>query len=216
MINGYVADKDNYISKSNLEEGMKKHPEFLLRDFMIRDRDGQLLTGKLARLEPPVLPDRGVLVDDLMQTKAVYHLVYPVAKPPEYLTFQQKIGAGNGGFLPSIMQLTVRQVGVEPRPLVALTGEGDVQTFEFGWTRTGAAQPAGGTAVGTAGGQPSPSMGIESYGAIYAFLYLTPAEVRIEILVDDPRPVHVHAPDDDRVREDRARPLERVNLGQQR
>ena len=80
MLYGYVADKDNYISRSDLEEGMKKHSDLLLRDFMLRDRDGQLLAGKLASLDSPPLPERGVLVDDLMQTKVVYHLVYPVTK----------------------------------------------------------------------------------------------------------------------------------------
>jgi hypothetical protein len=183
MLYGYVADKDNYISRSNLEEGMKKHTDLLLRDFTLRDRDGQLLSGKLLKLEPPVLADRGVLVDDLMQTKVIYHLVYPVAKPPEYLTIQQKIGGGSGAFLPSIMQLTIHQAGAEPGPTLALTGEGDVQTFEFRWSGASPASPAGGSRADAAAGQASPNMGIESYGAIYAFLYITPAEVRIEILM---------------------------------
>ena len=113
MLYGYVADKDNYISRSDLEEGMKKHSDLLLRDFMLRDRDGQLLSGKLASLDPPVLAERGVLVEDLMQTKVVYHLVYPVTKPPEYLTVQEKIGGGGGAFLPSVMQLTIHQAGAE-------------------------------------------------------------------------------------------------------
>src|SRR3974390_3473972 len=167
MLNGYAADKDNYISRSNLQEGMKKHTDLLLRDFMIRDRDGQLLSGKLVKLEEPVLAERGVLVDDLMQTKVTYNLVYEVAKPPEYLTFQQKIGGGSGAFLPSIMQLDVRQVGGEARPTVALTGEGDVQTFQFAWSASGVAEPAGGLSADTAAGQPPSNMGIESYGAVY-------------------------------------------------
>ncbi len=183
MLYAYVADKDNYISRSNLQEGMKKHTDLLLRDFMIRDRDGQLLSGKLVKLEEPVLAERGVLVDDLMQTKVIYNFVYPVARLPEYLTFQQKIGGGSGGFLPSIMQLTVRQVGAEARPIVALNGEGDVQTFQFAWLASGVAESASGTTVDTAAGQPASNMGIESYGAVYAFLYITPAEVRIEILM---------------------------------
>ena len=183
MLYGYVADKDNYISRSDLQEGMKKHSDLLLRDFMLRDRDGQILAGKLASLDPPLLPERGVLVDDLMQTKVVYHLVYPVTKVPEYLTVQEKIGGGGGAFLPSVMQLTIRQTGAEARPTVALTGEGDVQTFEFAWSGAGAAQPTGGMNSDAAAGQPARNMGIESYGAIYAFLYIGPAEVRVEILM---------------------------------
>lgn len=183
MLYGYVADKDNYISRRDLQEGMKKHTDLLLRDFVIRDRDGQLLSGKLVKLEEPILAERGVLVDDLMQTKVTYHLAYPVAKAPAYLTFQQKIGGGAGAFLPSIMQLTVRQVGAEAQPTVALNGEGEVQTYQFAWSASGLAESAGGPTAATSAGQPSSNMGIESYGAIYAFLYITPAEVRIEILM---------------------------------
>jgi hypothetical protein len=183
MLYGYMANKDNYISRTNLEEGMQKHSDLLLRDFMLRDREGQLLSGKLAGLEPPTIPERGLLMDDLMQSKVVYHLVYPVAKPPDYLTVQQKIGGGSGAFLPSIMQLTVHQSGAEARPMVVLSGEGDVQTFEFEWSGVGTARRSLGATVDAAAGQPSPSMGIESYGTIYGFLYIGPAEVRVEILM---------------------------------
>ena len=182
MLYGYTPDRDNYISRANLQEGMSKHGELLLRDFMIRDREGQLLAGKVAGVESPVLPARGVLVEDLMQTKVVYRLLYPAAKPPAYLTFQQKIGSTGGSFLPSVLQLTVNQAGAEPRPAVALTGEGEVQTYEFDWSGAGV-QPQAAVAANTAGSQAPGNMGIESYGSVYAFLYIEPAEVRVEILM---------------------------------
>ena len=182
MLYGYTADQDNYISRANLVEGMKRHIDLLLRDFMIRDRDGQLLSGRLENIESPKIPERGVLVDDLMQTKVIYQFAYPVAKPAEYLTFQQRIGSGSGMFIPSVMQLTVRQTGSEPLPAVALTGEGEVQTFEFDWSGTGTPKHSGTTNEAVAGQAPR-NMGIESYGAIYAFLYVEPAEVRVEILM---------------------------------
>ena len=156
MLYGYTADEDNYISRANLLEGMKRHIDLLLRDFMIRDRDGQLLSGRLENIESPAIPERGILVDDLMQTKVVYQFAYPVAKPPEYLTFQQRIGSGSGMFVPSVLQLTVRQTGTEPLPAVTLTGEGEVQTFEFDWSETGAAKPQAGTTNEVVGG-PGPA-----------------------------------------------------------
>jgi hypothetical protein len=182
MLYGYTPDRDNFISRANLQEGMSKHGELLLRDFMIRDREGQLLPGKVAGVESPVLPERGVLVEDLMQTKVVYRLLYPAAKPPEYLTFQQKIGNTGGSFLPSVLQLTVNQAGAEPRPAVVLTGEGEVQTYAFDWSGAGL-QPQGAVTANLAGSQAPPNMGIESYGSVYAFLYIEPAEVRVEILM---------------------------------
>ena len=184
LLYGYTADQDNRISKANLVEGMKRHIDLLLRDFLIRDRAGQLLSGKLENLEPPMIPERGVSVDDLMQTKVVYQFAYPVAKPPGHLAFQQRIGSGSGLFVPSVMQLTVRRTGGEPLPAVALTGDGEAETFEFEWSGTGGARRQPGTnpnAIAPAG-QAQGNMGIESYGAIYAYVYIEPAEVRVEIL----------------------------------
>jgi len=183
MLNGYAADRDNYVSKANLEEGMRKHTELLLRDFIIRDREGQLLAGKLGSLEPPLIPDRGILVDDLMQTKVMYRLVYPLTKAPDYLTFQQRIGSSGGAFVPSVMQLTVRQAEAEALPTVALTGEGDVQTVEFDWTGEARGRSPVGAASPGATNAPPRNMGIESYGAVYAFIYIGSAEVRVEILL---------------------------------
>lgn len=182
MLYGYTPNRENYISRTNLQEGMGKHGELLLRDFMLRDREGQLLAGKIVQVESPPLPERGVLVEDLMQAKVMYHLLYPVAKPPEYLTFQQKIGSTGGSFLPSVLQLSVGQAGAEPRPMVTLTGEGEVQTYQFDWS--GAGRPAqSAMPANAADNLAPPNMGIESYGSIYAFLYIEPAEARIEILM---------------------------------
>jgi len=182
MLRGYTPDRDNFIPRASLEQGIDLHGPLLLSDFLLRDRDGLLLTGRVARIERPVIPERGLPADELMGTKAVYHLEYRVAKPPDYLTFQQRIGASGGAFIPSVMQLTVTQAGCPARPAVALTGEGEVHTCEFDWS--------GGTAVSrAAAGAPSGpdatarNMGIESYGSVYAFLYIEPAEVRIEILM---------------------------------
>ena len=48
MLYGYAPTRIITSPGANLQEGMKKHTDLLLRDFMIRDRDGQLLPGKLA------------------------------------------------------------------------------------------------------------------------------------------------------------------------
>src|ERR1039457_3584846 len=71
MLHGYTADAENYISRANLLEGMRRHIDLLLRDFRIRDRDGQLLAGRLENLEAPPIPDRGLQMDDLMKNKVV-------------------------------------------------------------------------------------------------------------------------------------------------
>jgi hypothetical protein len=182
MFYGYTPDRDNYISRANLLDGMNKHGELLLRDFMIRDREGQLLPGKVVSVESPALPERGVQVEDLMQNKVAYHLLYPAAKPPEFLTFQQKIGSTGGSFLPSVLQLTVSQARAQPRPPAALTDEGEVQTYEFDWSGA-TPQTQGAAAANAADNQAPRNMGIESYGSVYAFLYIEPAEVRVEILM---------------------------------
>jgi len=207
MFYGYKPDRDNYVSRADLREGMSKHGQVLLRDFMIRDRAGQLLGGKVVGIDPPALPERGVLVEDLMQNKVVYHLLYPTAEPPKYLAFQQKIGSTGGALVPSVLELTVSQAGAqarpksvlvdqgwkpgagdgvivepEPQPTVVLTGEGEVRAYEFDWS--GAGPPAPGAPGRERASKAAASgMGLESYGSVYAFLYIEPAEVRLEVLM---------------------------------
>jgi hypothetical protein len=79
--------------------------------------------------------------------------------------------------------LAVHQTGREPLPTVTLTEEGEVQTYTFDWSGNAAPKhAAGGTNQPTADlGQGN--MGIESYGAVYSFLYLEPTEIRVEILM---------------------------------
>ncbi len=207
LLYGYMPDRDNYISRTNLQEGIRKHGQLLLRDFMIRDRAGQLLDGQVVGVEPPPLPERGVSVEDLMQNKVVYHLRYPAARPPDYLSFQQRIGNTGGSFLPSVMELTVSQAGAKPRPVggltdegwkpgagdgviveaeaqqtAILTGDGEARNYEFAWLAAGSPAPAVPTA-GPRTGRAGSKMGLESYGSVYAFLYIEPAQVRVEILM---------------------------------
>lgn len=181
LLYGFSANADYRLSRTDLLDGIKRHEDLLLRDIRIRDRDGRVLTGRVERVEIPGIPETGVPMDELMGGKTVYHLAYPTPAPPDYLTFQQRIGVEQGAFLPSVMQMTVRQEGREALPEMTLSGEGNVETCEFDW--------GGGAPVRVdPGSSPSPaepprSMGIESYSSVYAFIYIEPAEVRVEILL---------------------------------
>ena len=181
LLYGYSAGPDFHIARADLQEGIQRHGGMLLRDFMVRNRDGLLLTGKVERVESPELPEKGLMIDELMTVKVAYHLLFPTPQPPDYLTFQQKIGTADGAFLPSILQMTVRQAGREALPDVVLTGEGNVETCEFDWGDSAVS----GTPAAATGTAPTPpkNMGIESYGAVYGFIYIEPAEVRVEILL---------------------------------
>lgn len=181
LLYGYSAGPDFHIARADLQDGIRRHGGMLLRDFMVRNRDGHLLTGRVERVESPEIPEKGLMADELMSVKVAYHLLFPTPRPPDYLTFQQKIGTADGAFLPSILQMTVRQAGREALPDVVLTGEGNVETCEFDWGNsvvTGAPAAASETAPA-----PPKNMGIESYGAVYGFIYIEPAEVRVEVLL---------------------------------
>ena len=158
LLYGYSAGPDFHIARADLQEGIQRHGGMLLRDFMVRNRDGLLLTGKVERVESPELPEKGLMIDELMTVKVAYHLLFPTPQPPDYLTFQQKIGTADGAFLPSILQMTVRQAGREALPDVVLTGEGNVETCEFDWGDSAVS----GTPAAATGTAPTPpkNMGI--------------------------------------------------------
>jgi hypothetical protein len=180
---GLLPGGDNVLAKKDIEAGIERHKAFLLRDFVLRDADGGRLDGSVVKVSGDPVPDAGVDVGRLMDRNVVYHLRHPLPAPPTHLSFQQTFGSGEIQ-LPALMELDVRQEGLGLGDTVSLSNGGNVETFEFDWS-----------AGDRAGESPEEAwrrrrrerktqrMGIESYDAIYGFIYIVDHEVRVEILV---------------------------------
>ena len=182
MFYGLMPGDDGFLSRKDIERGIERHKATLLRDFIIRDVDGERLAGSLVKVTGVDIPEKGVESDKLMDHRVTYHLQYPLAAPPTHLTFLQTFGGEAS--LPAVMELEVRQEGLAISDSVMLSNGGARETFDFDWT---AKDRPGGSAEEAwrrrREERKKERMGIDSYDAIYGFVYIVDHEVRVEILI---------------------------------
>ena len=88
-----IADR---IEKAVIVKGAEAHKKFLLDGLILSDSDGRRLAGKVAKVELFAVPKAGIPLEDLMAKTAVYHLEYPLARPPARLGFRQHFNTGDG------------------------------------------------------------------------------------------------------------------------
>lgn len=176
------ANEFDVIIPSEIERAIEQHKDFLLERVIVRDSAGARLKGRVVSVEPFEIPIEGVEVGRLMEYSLTYQIEYPLETPPEFLTFDQEIVDPDGIF-PSEMQLFLKQSGSETTFQTVLRPN-EPYTTRFDWD----APPLSPEADEAAweewfNKQREETLGITSYGSIYSFLYITPQEVRHEILI---------------------------------
>ncbi len=182
LFHGLEPDDQNRLRPDDISTAIEKHKSFLLKYVSVLDKDGRSIAGEVTEVKPFEIPPDGISVDDMMKYSTVYDIVYQQTEPPEFLTFVQDYG-GEEAFVPSVMELTIRQMGIEIDNVVQL-GKGQGHTLRFDWEKP----PTPLTADQRKHRQQQRSqseatMGISSYGAVYSFIYIERFEVRHEILV---------------------------------
>lgn len=182
LFHGLEPDDQNMLRPDVLSAAIEKHKSFLLKYVSIVDKDGQRLAGEVTQVKSFEIPPEGVSVGDMMKYSITYDLAYPLAEPLEFLTFVQDFG-GEETFVPSVMDLSIRQGGVEIDYVTQL-GKGQAHTLRFDWSNP----PTPLTADQRQHReqqrlQNEAAMGISSYGSIYSFIYIERFEVRHEILI---------------------------------
>lgn len=183
LVYGISANAQSRVATDDIAKSAEKHKAFLLSGLIIRDTDGNRLQGQVIGMDLPALPAEGLLAADLMATTIVYRLEYPLAKPPTHLSFQQHFG-GDSLAIPALVDLTVTREGLPPEPAVRIPGEEKAQIIAFDWNET--SRPASRDYAETKAREEEKrkqDMGIGSYSATYAFIYLLNQEVRVEILM---------------------------------
>lgn len=176
-----AADGADRYAAQPLREAAKKHPKFLLDGLILRDEEGTRLNGHAEKIDTSKIPDEGVTQLELKDRSVVYQLRYELDHRPEFITVTQQFG-GAKAILPAIMDCTVLQSDVlldTSQPLLS----GQSLTAKLDWDnppkpvrnwrelrerrREGLRQ----------------RLGIASYSGLYSFLYITPHEVRHEVLI---------------------------------
>jgi hypothetical protein len=183
LVYGLYANAQSRIATEDIAKSAEKHRKYLLDGLIVRDADGSRLAGKVVNIEMPALPAEGLPVTDLMATTIVYHLAFPLAKPPTHLTFQQHFG-GDSIAIPAITELVVTREGLPPEPAVCIPGDESVVTLAFDWNET--SRSVTGDYAETKAREEEKrkqEMGFTSYSATYTFVYIQNEEVRVEILM---------------------------------
>ncbi len=170
---GNVNIVTGQVARADILRGVEAHPKFLLDGLIIRDEDGLRLTGKVTKVELPPMPGNMVLLDDLLATTIVYHVEFPLAKPPARLSFLQHFNAASFS-MPVMTELTVTREGVTGSAMMQVPEGENAETVAFDWTETASSAPtvAGGT-----------STKLSAFDVSDVFLYIQNEEVRIEILM---------------------------------
>ena len=119
-----------------------------------------------------------------MAKTAVYHLEYPLARPPARLGFRQNFNTGAVA-MPVIVQMTVFREGATTATLIPVPEGEQAEQVAFDWSQT----PGRGTSA--AAERSAPAKAAADHGdmvpdATEAFVYIQNDEVRVEILMPLP------------------------------
>lgn len=176
------ADADYNYSAQDLRQAAKKHTKFVQDYFTIRNAEGKLLAGKLQELDATKIDDKGVRQTELMKKSVTYLLQYPVKTKQSFFTFTQTFG-GRDAVLPAVMDLMLLQNGIlVERPSQLTLGRS--YSAKFDWANPPTRPPRSLRDLRKLRDeQLRERLGIATYGGLYSFLYITPAEVRHEILI---------------------------------
>ena len=174
-------DRD-FLEPNVIQSGIEKHEKFLLERFVIRDVHGERLAGRVVKVEQSKMSAEGIRLADLMSHRISFQVEYPLAEPPEFLTFSQQLTDGKL-VVPAEVQLNVKQEG-GGTPLQEVLYPSTPQTVRFSWDSPPLAPDASQEAWDEwYQKQKEQTLGITSYSAVYSFLYITDYEVRHEILI---------------------------------
>ncbi len=183
LFHGLSPNEQDLLTPAEIEKGIEKHKPLLVRDLMVRDEQGERIEGRLDAVERGEIPSAGLKMDALMKHTVRYRLMYPLAEPPTFLSFNHTLGGTNAP-VPGVLELNVRQAGLNTDETVMLPRGSSPEVYEFDWeARDLPGESAEDAWVRRREVQKQKRMGITSYDAIYGFIYILNDEVRIELLV---------------------------------
>ncbi len=176
------ADGEQTVSREDLMTASELHRSFLKQYFRVFLKDGEPLPGEITEVDLSEIPETGVRLDQVMEVGVYYYFHLPMEQQPDYLTFTQQFG-GSDAPVPSVMDLILLQKGarldfpvqIGPRSphSIALDWENPPRNDRTYWKERREWMKQRREAL----------LGVTSYSATYAYLYLEPREIRFEILV---------------------------------
>lgn len=175
------ADERDVYPAAALRKAAESHRNFALDGLNLLTEEGTELEGYAVTVDTSRLSDEGVPQTGIKQVFVTYRLRYPLPRPLQFLTVSQTFG-GEKAILPAMMDCQVKQLGVVldvPHPILS----GQTLTTKFDWTKPPTPPKNWRELKERRRERLKQQLGIASYSGLYSFFYITPHEVRHEILV---------------------------------
>lgn len=175
------ADEGDVYPAEELQEAAQSHRQFVIDGLQLLDQDGHRLSAKVVRIDSSQIAENGVALTEVKQVAVSYFIRLLTDRPLEFLTVSQSFG-GENAILPAMMDCQVKQRGVVldvPQPLLS----GQALTTKFDWTKPPTPPENWRELKQRRDERLKQQLGIASYSGLYSFIYITPHEVRHEILI---------------------------------
>lgn len=183
LLQGVEPYEDGKYDNTELEEGTSDHAKYLLEKIIILDANGDPMSGKITEIKGFEIPEGGIESGKLMNYTMGYVFEYSYESAPDFITVEQQMVA-EGALLPSELKVRVKQAGSEVPFPVKIIKPSFPETYPFDWENL---PPAEKDSVedweAWFDEQREKNLGIESYGSVYSFVYITRREVRQEVLI---------------------------------
>jgi hypothetical protein len=175
------ADERDVYPTAALRKAAETHRNFVLDGLSLLTEKGTELEGYAVAVDTSQLSDEGVPQTEIKQVSVTYRLRYPTPRPLGFVTVSQTFG-GEKAILPAMMDCQVKQLGVVldvPHPILS----GQTLTTKFDWTKPPTPPKNWRELKERRSERLKQQLGIASYSGLYSFFYITPHEVRHEILI---------------------------------
>lgn len=182
LLQGVEAAADGSYDLEEIREATVDHGQFLSDRILLFDAAGNALPPRITEVVHVAAPAAGIRQGELMNFFLGFQFEYEYAQPPEFITIRHEM-VGEGYLLPSEMKVLLRQAGSDAANFQMLKPQAP-ETFRFDWESPLLNEDASEEDwQAWFDRQRETTLGITSYSSVYSFVYLTPHEVRHEILV---------------------------------
>jgi hypothetical protein len=176
-----AANGEGVFPAADLRKHAQSHASFLKRDLRLLDGKGNRLECVSTEVLADAIPDAGVLETELKNRSVKYRFRFGPVGDTGFLTASQTFG-GKAAILPSIMDCMVLQEGVLAEAPAQLLSRQSM-TVKIDWSSPPKPLKNWRELRQRRQKQLAERLGIASYAGLYSFIYVTPHEVRHEILV---------------------------------
>ena len=175
------ANGDGIFPADELRKHAEQHADFLKRDLLLLDGKGNRLKCLSTGTEAEAIADEGVAQTALKNLSVKYRFQFGPVGDTGFVTVSQAFG-GADAILPSIMDCMVMQAGVLADAPAQLLSKQSL-TVKIDWASPPKPLKNWRELRLLREKRVQEQLGIASYGGLYSFIYVTPHEVRHEVLV---------------------------------